>query len=933
MMNEVNGQQLLFNNILPEVCKYHFDFDTQRLGMICRNSINFEYKGIGKTLEQDRARADQTVAQTNVYRFTLIDNRIFEAENYYVVPDISSENLKKISAHFNEQGRTSKMYVCGGDFNVDWKSKMQKKRLNITSLSQMITEPTRVQDFERNGRLYKSSKIIDLVFANAQIKPKIIKTGVLNTSELIFFDHYGVTVELGFPKPKPFRDILVPRDPLRRPDIDDITYQKIEADINSITFRHDYDSYMCEVRRVLDMHIPLNPTDGVYVKRIYDIPYPKAIRAEIKLKHRLSFDARKNKNDQFLAELARVQRNRVKKLTREFKTVYTSGRLVNQTNPHALEKSIQFLQKRESPVITDPEPVIVNGYHGKGLVNDLSNYFKGRAEDLVDTAAIIKSPELVGAIKIDEIPETTLVLHNYPRIDDITKVIPEKKLTKTSGMDGISSKTLVRIWPIVQDSLNQIFQSSLKFPEYCQGYYQRVISKSSTTKPKIQSDMRPLGINNPLPKYHMSKYVFTELRKHISGILKKRNIMTYQGCTITIIIALDDAITQVNAGFFVIIQKFDFSNAYGTLYLARLLAIMSQLNVCENTYAFVRDYFTNQAMCQTVCYDGVHGIYISDPAIMSKGGPQGMVGMDVAFTVQQFGLSPLDEIGRSIYMDDINDIIRRCLSILEAIRKAKENDEHLTKQATQIGLAKNVKKTTYIPVNFPKKHLIDAGIDKKYVLTKTGILGFNFSCENKKISVVPAGNDIVCSIHAQIGTVFASQDYVADHLDRCKIARRIAYACLGKLSLVYAYGFKQTRNEAFEKVQVAINNLFRATGLRQNTPVQVLDKCFGTSLTDFATHRVLLDGFKLIDHYNLDRTEIFGRFNKIRLANNVFSEKDTFMAFFAMKFNNLDQDLRTKLINFNGILPMKNHLKSLRKLEYDHTIHENYYWISLRNDQ
>ena len=368
------------------------------------------------------------------------------------------------------------------------------------------------------------------------------------------------------------------------------------------------------------------------------------------------------------------------------------------------------------------------------------------------------------------------------------------------------------------------------------------------------------------------------------------------------------------------------------------MEVFEQLNVCEKTMEFVRDYFTNQAFCQTVCYDGVHGIHISEPVLMLKGGAQGQCGMDVAFTVQQLALSPSIGVARFPYMDDLNDVMEDCKTEEEAITKSLENNDRLTEQSTRVGFAKNLSKTTYIPINITKEEVIRVGkIDKKYVLTKTGILGCNFRVENSKFDMGPAANDVIQSMHANYDTIRQSQYYVADHLDRCKIARRIVYSFLGKISLIYAYGFKQTRNEAFDRVQVAVNHLFRATGLRASTPQWALDKCFGTSLEKFATQCVIIDGFKLVEHLNL--TDIYHRNNKIR-PRDVFAQPGTFSEFFAIKFNGMDTDTRTKLIDIDTKITnskkklesMKSYLKSLRKLDFDETIHTNYYWISLGND-
>ena len=120
-LSEINNKQQLLTQIDDQVCKYHFDNVTTRLAMITRNSVEFEYLGPGLVLEQERAQVDQIVVQSNFYRFKLVDNRIFEAENFYSTPDANTETLKSVGQYLNGRGWSNKSYIAGGDFNINWK--------------------------------------------------------------------------------------------------------------------------------------------------------------------------------------------------------------------------------------------------------------------------------------------------------------------------------------------------------------------------------------------------------------------------------------------------------------------------------------------------------------------------------------------------------------------------------------------------------------------------------------------------------------------------------------------------------------------------------------------------------------------------------------------------------------------------------------------
>ena len=925
-LSEVNNRQQILTRIDEQLCKYHFDTETTRLGMITRNSVDFEYLGNGLVLEQERVQVDQLVAQSNFYRFRLVDNRIFEAENFYVTPDANNDSLESIGRFLNARGWTKKNYIAGGDFNINWKNVSKRSKLKINALDQNVKEYTRIRNYETaNGSTRTSKTIIDLVFTNQTVKPKIIATEILDTRDLPFFDHNGVVLSLDFPKGRPYRDVKLPHDPFRRCEIDSDKYDKIKAEIDKIDHEFSYDNFFLQVKQVLDIHAPMSGKRGTYIKRLYDLPFPKIIRNEIKQKHTLKNKFKNLPNTHNKTEYTK-QRNKVTKIVRKFKKEHITKKLLNQNSAHAINKTIEFLQKTTSTSYKEAPLTIIDGSFGTELVNKLGIFLKERAEDLVKTADILNSPDLIDIFEPDEIPTEQLIITHFPEITDITKVIPQNKITKTASMDGISSHTLMKIWPIIHEKVNAILTSSLKFPTIDQGYYQRVISKSSTKQPKIFKDMRPLGILNILPKYAMSKFVWTEIRKHIQPILDTRKIMTYDGCKMPIIDTLDGAMIEIYLGFFVIIQKFDFSNAFGTLFLDRLMTVASQLNMCDEIIEFVRDFITHQGYCSTLLFDGGHGVFLSEVMNMEKGAAQGQCGTDVAFTLLQLGLSPEENVGRNYYMDDINDWMRRCRSALQAISLAKKNDSRLTEQAVRVGFAKNTLKTTYIPINLPKQLIIDNDIDAEYVLTETGILGFNFEIKNSKICTDPAAKDIVCSINQHLGTVHSTRTYVSDHLDRLKIARKLIYYHLGFISLVYAYGVKTSNNPGFQTIQVAVNDIIRATGLRRTTPQHILDKCFGTSLTDFARDSVIIDGVKEIKKRKWEN--VYDRLFKIRTSRLELTVKGTFMKFFAEEWNKFDLESRTLMAKFD-IIQLKAYLKKNRRLQYDESIYQEYFWIDL----
>ena len=854
-LTEINYKQQLLSDIPLDACQVHFDPLTPRLAMICTHSTNFTYKGPGILIQQARVQNDQTAAQSNLYRINFENNKCMEIENTYIVPDIYSDELKQVKQHFSAQSQKSISYVAGGDFNINWYESNKKKKFKIPTLTQNVTSPTRIKHTKRNGRDRVSKTLIDLIFSNEKMDFNIVESSILkpdtsflssNAQNSLTFDHFGVTLSTNFKFKHKYRDVLIPHDPFRRPDPTEQQKQLISGEISQIRCNDNYDEYMLELKRIFDRYIPENRQNGFYTKRFYDVPYSKEIREHIKTKNRLRNAYRLHPNSELL--LARnKQRNLVTKLTRNYKKDFQNDLLTKSANLYSVKhvyKTIQCLQSSANHH-KPPSRIVIDGHHGTGLANHMGRCFQSRA-DLVPTALIDASPNLFDTIEPHEYPENTLEICKFPPITEIDKVIPVTKTTKTASMDTISGAILKGFWDVIQPKMNSIFENSdLFFPQTNQGYYQRVISKSDKKQPQILKDMRPLGLLNVIPKYHFAKHVFTRIRDHTMPVFISRKVYTYHGCRLPIVNTIDNAVMTVYQGFFTAIVKYDFSNAFGTIYPERLDQVMSQLNVSDQIRRFVLAYFENQAFCQTLFSDPVSGIHTSEILPMPKGGAQGQVGMDVCFSIQQLPLTPAENVDRNEYMDDLNDNLKNCRTPKQAVNLAISNDTRLNNQSIRVGFAKNVDKTTYIPINIEKQEFTDAGIDDEQVVSKSGILGFDFEIINGKFDVTRAANNIISSLNQHLSTIHSTRTYIPNnHLARLKIARTLIYYHLLFLPLIYAYGDKPSgKNHAFDRVQIKINDLIRATGLVGTTPTRILNICFGTSLKAFVEQQIITDDY------------------------------------------------------------------------------------------
>lgn len=263
-------------------------------------------------------------------------------------------------------------------------------------------------------------------------------------------------------------------------------------------------------------------------------------------------------------------------------------------------------------------------------------------------------------------------------------------------------------------------RGQLKYPVSKQGYFQRTIPKVEV--PKILKDFRPLGILNPVPKYFFNKPFFKKLREHITPILNRRNNYSFRGAHLCIIKTFDKIIEKLNNFEFVMLTKYDYSNAFGCTFSELVLDALKQIKLSEDSLEFLRGYVINQGWCQTMISDKL-GFHLSDLIEMLRGQAQGQIGADLIFIIQQLVLKELIEVFRTLYIDDINDIISK-FSEAETIDLCKANETELKEQSTAVGFCLNEDKTTYINFNLNDQTLIDNDMKP---IHSSSLLGFPFS--------------------------------------------------------------------------------------------------------------------------------------------------------------------------------------------------------------
>ena len=223
---------------------------------------------------------------------------------------------------------------------------------------------------------------------------------------------------------------------------------------------------------------------------------------------------------------------------------------------------------------------------------------------------------------------------------------------------------------------------------------------------------------------------------------------------------------------------------------------------------------------------------------MQRGNPQGQIGADLIFIMQQLVLRELDKIQRFIYMDDLNDLASDD-NKKATIELAIQNEKALIHQVKQVGFKLNDTKTEYIPFNVESQMLVDAGLKTKNI--KSGeitMLGIPFIPLINGIDIEPTANMIIKRLNQKIRTMHAIRGYVDDKDLLVKIARCLFHHCAGEVHIVRAY---EKGDKLFQRITIKANALIKAIGLTVRTPQKEVDRLMGTSLADFAGHAILIN--------------------------------------------------------------------------------------------
>ena len=178
-------------------------------------------------IDQKRNRKSQHVCEIATFRI-ILQNCTIHVSVVYIAPDANAASHVSLMDQILDYSRRFKNYIALGDFNRDLSNPANQRFYDTHTggiLTQMVKSPTRVKTISQSdGTQRTSSTIIDLVFAERNIKEKIFK---LNINENTPSDHRMVEIDISMKIPMKYCINKYFMDPARRPPIPKNRVQRV----------------------------------------------------------------------------------------------------------------------------------------------------------------------------------------------------------------------------------------------------------------------------------------------------------------------------------------------------------------------------------------------------------------------------------------------------------------------------------------------------------------------------------------------------------------------------------------------------------------------------------------------------------------------------------------------------------------------------------
>ncbi len=439
---------------------------------------------------------------------------------WYRPPSAPVESFKKLEGNLEFFDRENKEMIILGDTNCDFSLKVADEyssSLNNTAhlveiydlfgLTQMIGEPTRVT--------LATSTLIDHIATN---KPEnVVASGVFN---ITLSDHYLVYVTRKFMGSTKRQRKTISTRKLKNfnsdnflSDLGQIDWDNIVSSSKDINEAVNKWSYLLSL--VIEKHAPLTEFK---VSDKYSPWLTKEFKALACTRDKLKSLAIKNNSSILMASYRHV-RNRVNNLNKSLKREYFSKKIaLEKGNLKETWKTLNLLLNKRSKT-TNVGSLNVDGEvisENSGIARSMNEFFCSVGSNLSVKIPQQPNPLLCGEYKINESTEqpTEFKFHHVD-ITTINRALGKMKKSLGFGSDGIASNFLKIAFPVICNSICDIFNFSIfsgSFPESWK--IARVAPIFKGGKPDDRSNYRPISVL-PVVSRLFEKVIYDQLYQYL----------------------------------------------------------------------------------------------------------------------------------------------------------------------------------------------------------------------------------------------------------------------------------------------------------------------------------------------------------------------------------------------------------------------------------
>ena len=444
--------------------------------------------------------------------FTLPNTRPFLVCTVYRPPNALSEWIDLFEQEVSIAQTTGLEIILMGDFNIDYKSCINRKWFNMVQLfdlSQLVSEPTRITEI--------SATIIDHVYTN---RPENVTECFI--SHFSISDHFPVCftrkvnckvtknehVTTTYRCFKQFEESVFLRD--LQNDLNAFT-------ANSTNIDDDFSDWFQLIIKHLDNHAPIK------TKRVKNKRLPEWFSPEITHMQRLRDESKRQKQ---WSDFKRY-RNKTRQLIRTAKRKYFSDSISNSKDSKFIWRHLRSVSDNKTVSSSNlPDELIINDETFTGSENvatKLNEYFTSIADILDKNQDKSTDPDLdrLQHFTNNKLPENTFFSIPLITSDQVLSYINKLDSSKATGVDGLGPRIIKLAANILTPSITILINKSInagKFPTQLKFAKVLPIFKGGTKSDP--SNYRPISI---LPT--ISKIYEKHINHHLMGYLNKFKLL------------------------------------------------------------------------------------------------------------------------------------------------------------------------------------------------------------------------------------------------------------------------------------------------------------------------------------------------------------------------------------------------------------------------